>query len=792
MPTSSPPPLLSPRASQTLGWSAVYALLVISIFTLPLTPLVNLDASWRMALGYFYEHGMQFGRDVIFTYGPLGFIMSKTSSEVHFGSMLIGQLILALISAAVILRQGQRLQGNARFVFFGFFLLFGIRYEDALHMLTLAMLGFELLRMVDEQRKSMLLPIAVVFAGYAQIKFTDLLFATFIILVAASYNFLRKKRQDAAVLALSYAGAFLGLWISCGQSVLNLPAFFYGSWQISEGYQWAMGVPTDPQHLWPGLVVLSVVVGYAGLHLFLNPDKPRGVANVSLLGVFTYLNWKHGFVRPDGHMLGFYFCALLPVVAYPALLDDPLRFQRAHRWAFILALLFGLWSLENARPGVVKESLGIFQGKIWTNLESIIKWQATKGRYEQELAAARRGSELAQTRKLVGNASLDVLGFEQGVALFNDFNYRPRPSIQGYSTFTPALAQMNGDFFASEHAPEFVLMKLQTIDNRLPTMDDAQVLLLLAHRYKFIHSERNYQLWRRNPGPFDPETIAPRLIRSERLEINHPLVIEDLSQQQPLWLRVDLQPSLLGRIRSFLYKPPQVMLSLQDSKGNQHDYLMPLPLGRNGFIINPLIEDLVDYMQFAINRPQKRVNSITLKITPENEKYLARSASVEVSSLPPASSATEYFRRDASAMRKLFPVFDTFPVAYDAHAEVVKATIEGKPVALLHAPSQMIFDVPVGEKTVSGRFGFVEAAYTNGGWTNGARFVVYCSDGTNRIDLFQQFLNPVTVPADRGLHEFSVPMKGTAGMRLYLETEPGPFNDNSWDWTCWVDINISQ
>lgn len=792
MSTSSPIPLLSPRVSRTLGWSVVYALLAISIFTLPLTPLVNLDASWRMALGYFYEHGMQFGRDVIFTYGPLGFIMSKTSSELQFGGMLAGQMILAAISAAVILRQGQRLHGNARFVFFGFFLLFGVRYEDALHMLILAMLGFELLRMVDEQRKSLLIPVAIAMAAYAQIKFTDLLFATFIVVVVSGYNLRRKQLRDAAVLVAAYGGAFVGIWIICGQNVMNLPAFFYGSWQISEGYQWAMGVPTEAQHLWPGLVILCVVIAYGGLHLLLNPVKARSIANVALLGVYTYLNWKHGFVRPDGHMLGFYFCALLPIVAYPALLDDSPRFPRAHRWTFIGALIFGLWSLENARAGVVKESLGIFQAKIWTNLESIIKWPATKSRYEQELAAARRGSELAQTRKLVGKATLDVLGFEQAVALFNDFNYRPRPSIQGYSTFTPALAQINGAFYASEHAPEFVLMKLQTIDNRLPTMDDAQVLVSLAQRYTFLRSERNYQLWRRNPGPFDPARIAPQLVRSETIAINQPVTIDDSSQQEPLWLRVDLSPSLLGKIRSFLYKPPQVMLSLTDAKGNQHEYLMPLPLGRNGFIVNPLIEDMVDYMQFAINRPSKRIKSIILKIAPENEKYFARSASVELSTLPPASSATEYFRRDVAAMQKLFPMFKNLPVTYDAHAEVVKAVIDGQPVALLHAPSQMIFDVPAGEKTVSGRFGFVEAAYTNGGWTNGARFVVYCSDGTNRIDLFQQFLNPVTVPDDRGLHEFSVTLNGTEGMRLYLETQPGPFNDNSWDWTCWTGLTISQ
>ena len=785
-------PLLSARASTALGWSVLFVLLVVRIVTFPLPPLTDLDSSWRMALGYFFAKGMQFGQDVIFTYGPLGFIMSKTYSGVQYGSIIAGQLALALISATVLVCLGRRLQGSSRFVYFGYFLLFGTIYEDALHMVIIAILGFELLRMADRPQNWLLVSIAGVLAVYAQIKFTDLLLATFIVLVAVGFHFWRGRRREAAALALAYGGAFLAVWLACGQNPLNLPAFFYGSWQISEGYQWAMAVPTAAHQLWPGLVLSGILAGYICLHLRLNPDKPRAVANALLLAAFTYLNWKHGFVRPDGHLIGFYICALLPIAAYPALLDDPPRFQPAYRWAFVFTLIFGLWSLENAYTGAVQETFFSFQEKTWAKLEKICRWQQTRARYQQELAGARRGSDLAVTRKVVGRATLDVLGFEQGVALFNDFNYHPRPLIQGYFTFTPYLAKLNGDFYASPQAPEFVLMKLQAIDGRLPTMDDAQVLALLAQRYEFVHAEKNFQLWRRHPGAFDPAQVALKRLRTESLKVNQPLEIDAASQQQPLWLRVDLPPSLLGKLRSFLYKPPQVRLGLQDAEGKQHDFLLPLPQGRNGFIVNPLIEDIVDYMQFAGNRGQKRVKAIILKIAPGEEKYFAGQAQVELSTLPVAHSAGEYFRQqDAGTLAKLFHMFHSCPLAYEAHVGFVESLIGGIPVAMMHAPSQMIFEVPAGATMVSGRFGFLESAYSNGGFTNGARFIIYGSDGTNRIDLFEKFLNPVSVPADRGLHDFSVQLKVPAGMRLYLETNPGPNNDNSWDWTCWTEITIA-
>lgn len=785
-------PLLSARGSRVFWWSTLYTVFVVSIFSFPFMPSSELDPSWRMALGYFFEKGMQFGRDVIFTYGPLGFLMGKTYSGLQFWWLIVGQLVLALIAAAVILWQGRRLQGKARFFYFGALLLFSITYEDALHMIVITILGFELLRMADENRKGLMLPIAAVLAVYAQIKFTDLLLTTFVVAVALGYNIWQGRRREAGWLALSFLGIYLGIWIACGQNPLNLPAYFYGSWQISEGYQWAMGIHTSWQKLCPGLIVLGVLVGYIGLHLFINPAKPRAVANALLLGAFTYLNWKHGFVRSDGHVIGFYFCAMLPLTAYPTLLDDPPRLRRFHGWVFIAAFLFSLWSLEHALYGVVRGALAIFQDRAWRNVADVISWDETDQRYRDRLTTARNGCDLVQTRKLVGRSTLDVLGFEQGVAIFNNFNYQPRPVIQSYSTFMPALARLNGNFYASDKAPEYVLMKLQAIDDRLPTLDDAQVLAILAQRYEFMYTERDYQLWRRNPEPYDAAAGAPRLLQSASLKINDRLPLETLAGKQPLWLRIDLQPSLLGKIRSFLYKPPQVTLSIEDTAGNLHDYLMPLPQGRNGFIVNPLIEDLIDYMQFAANRPQKLVRSVSLKIEPYDKAYFADFARIEVSALPVASSGAAFFPKDPDAPENQIRLFKSQPVAQKAYLPISEAIIDGMPVALLHAPSQMIFDMPPGARTVSGKYGFLDTAYSNGGHSNGARFVIYWSNGTKRIDLLDQYLDPVRVTTDRGLHSFSLLLKDLAGGRLYLETNPGPYNDYGWDWTCWTDVSIAK
>ena len=784
-----PRPLLPAPVARVLGWSLIYFLLVAGVFTFPNAPTPGLDPSWRMAFGYYFQHDLQFGRDVVFNYGPLGFLMGNTFSGLQFWPLIAGQLVIALISATVITREGARMVGSQRLAFFVFILLFAMLYQDAMHMIVLAILGFELLRLMDEPHRGKMVLIGTVLAFYAQIKFTDCLLADFIVLVVGSYGFWRRHPRAVATLGLTYVGAYVLFWIGCGQHLSNLPAYYHSSWQISDGYQWSMGIPAPAGALWKGLVVLLVVATYAILPLFRSTDKPRAWANGLLLGAFIYLNWKHGFVRADGHMIGFFFCAMLPLIAYPVLLGDADWHRQTHRWVFALTTLLCVFALEDALDGTVRLSLGWMEDKIWRNVSQVIDWKGTRQRYRDQLAVARAGADLHQTRELMGKATVDVLGCEQSVAIFNQFNYQPRPVIQGYSTFTPELTRLNGDYLASDRAPEFLLSRIETIDNRLLSLDDAEVMRLLPYRYEYLTTEKSFLVWRRLPGPFDASRLKPKLIRNETAEVNRPLKIDDLAGT-PLWAKIELEPSLLGRMRNFFYKPAQVWLSIADTVGGSRDFLMPALQARGGFILTPIISDTVDYMYYASAKPQRWAKSITVKIADDDTKYFAGTARVELSALPPlASNGEKYFPKD---IERLFPMFRTLPIAYEAHTPISATRIDDRDVVIAHAPSLLTFDLPAGAKYISGMFGFMPATYTGDGRTNGARFIIYWSNGTDRRDLYQKFLNPVSVKEDRGLQAFKVDLSSVSGGLLFLEIHPGPYNDLGWDWTGWTDIYISR
>jgi hypothetical protein len=268
--------------------------------------------------------------------------------------------------------------------------------------------------------------------------------------------------------------------------------------------------------------------------------------------------------------------------------------------------------------------------------------------------------------------------------------------------------------------------------------------------------------------------------------VNQPLKIADISDK-PLWLQIDLQPSLLGKIRSFLYKPPHVTLHIETVGDDKRDYLMPLPQGRTGFVINPLIEDVVDYMHFANSEPVKRVRSITLRIPEDQMKFFASEAAVNLSTIPLPTSGGKFF---AGEIGRLMHMFQTYPISYTAKTPVSESTIDGREVAVLHAPSEMIFDLPKGAKFVTGQFGMLPGTYTNGGNTDGALFLIYWANGAERRELFRHYLDPVNHSTDRGLHDFSGDLTGLTGGRVILEIQNGPNNNPSWDWTAWSNIKI--
>jgi hypothetical protein len=401
--------------------------------------------------------------------------------------------------------------GWPRFFFYAFFLLYGVTYEDAMHMLVIALIGFELLRRVDQPWHWSSVLMLLFLATQSVAKFTNLMLAAIMVGAVAILALWQHRRGQAFRLLGWFSGAYLAGWMLCGQNPLNLPAYIAHSLDVSSGYQEVMGIATPPAPLWKALGVMGVMAGYMLLNFFTLKDRPRTVVSSLMLGAFVFLNWKHGFVRSDGHMVGFFYCALLPIVAYPVLLEDAAPLGRLKRWALVAAGVLCILGIRDTIPPVVDSALAFLQNRVWGNVHALSRASTVRQEYDGFLAQELQRWDLPRTRDVVGQRSVDVLGYDQAIAIYNKFNYRPRPVFQSYSAYTPTLARLNLDYYNSDRAPDFVLLNLKSLDERLPIMDDSAVFYLVTHRYTYVLSEKSFQLWETRPRWMTPP--APGCLR---------------------------------------------------------------------------------------------------------------------------------------------------------------------------------------------------------------------------------------------------------------------------------------
>jgi hypothetical protein len=74
------------------------SVLLAGLFIMPIRPVMpvaNLDSSWMYAMNEILARGLVFGRDFIFTFGPLGAVYTAMYHPEVEGIMLWGSALVA-------------------------------------------------------------------------------------------------------------------------------------------------------------------------------------------------------------------------------------------------------------------------------------------------------------------------------------------------------------------------------------------------------------------------------------------------------------------------------------------------------------------------------------------------------------------------------------------------------------------------------------------------------------------------------------------------------------------------
>jgi hypothetical protein len=794
MPTSlmtDPTPSHRPGEGRSQGFwfvnqAILWALLFLTMLRQPAPPSSGLDPSWRMVIGYAFDHGLQWGRDLVFTYGPLGYLLASTNRGANFTDFLVWQAVGSVIFATVVWLLGRPLHGWRLAVYYAYFICFVANYIDAMHMTIIVLLGLAPLHETIARRRWLVGLIGAILAVLGLMKFTNLMLAGFAIACVSVLQLYRRRWLDLATIAGSFLVTFLAGWVLCGQHLSNLPAYLYYSINATGGYGEGMSLYEDNLTLAIGVGAGLSVAGYLLLTLWRRQDLPRALAAALIVAAGCFMNWKHGFTRADGHVFAHYIACLLVPVAFPFLLLDDGPLRRGKIFLLWCTAAFSLWGIYLCAAPAITDAPAIWNYQVKDNLKALSHLRQLRQDARNDFDRVAQPHIMAGIRTIVGNAPIDMLGNEQAYLLFNRFNYSPRPVFQSYLPYTAELLRLNEDFFRSSRAPQYVLQKMDTIDYRLPAMEDSLTANYLYHHYSYVTEERGMLLWHRNDA--NPALDEKTLIAESTVEFGATIEVPERGAT-PIWAEVEVRQSLLGQIRAFFYKAPIIMMAVSEGNGFTTSYRFIRNMASAGFLVYPHFTSSYNIQRFMGGDAPPRLKAFQLTVPPGQAKYFQPGIKVRFFTLKPLTRAKGLV---VGSPEEKFRVFDRVPVVANSPYPISILKEDNREVLFAHPPSNIEFQVNFPASRISGTFGLAAKSYEAPNATDGAEFIVEWVGADGRaVTLFSRLLQPRTVVADQGFQTFDVPLPQGGG-RVILRTTPGPNNNLAFDWTFWTGVKFSH
>jgi len=417
---------------------------------------------------------------------------------------------------------------------------------------------------------------------------------------------------------------------------------------------------------------------------------------------------------------------------------------------------------------------------IRTNLSAFADFPAYLDSMNDRLRVAKIKYELPKVKALVGSETLDVFGSEQGVALLNDFNYRPRPVFQSYSAYNEFLNLANQRFYQGPKSPRFVLMKLQTIDGRIVAGDDSAALEFILRHYQPLLAERGYVLLKKRDLPnvfLDRSLVEQRSVKfSDRIDIP--------ASDSNYWIQIAWKTNWRGKLQGMLYQPSEVRIELTDQDGSLRSYRLTQQIASTGFLLQPFLNETSDVVEALSGKSIPHIKSFRLLNESGN---FAESFDYKLYSNPKFPTETT---TGISPLDLKYWSLKTLPRSVKTSNKSATILVNEDYVFLAPAPSEILFKIPESAHYVQGYMGL--APFLKG-WQeqqNRAAMFIELVDQNSEIELLRRTLAPNENAADRSKQFFKIalPPRTRAELRL-VATIPAAADTNNIR-TYWSDIQF--
>lgn len=578
----------------------------------------SIDSGWTWALNRTIHEGKMFGRDFVFTYGPLGFLSTRFTMYVGGWPLLLGDLTLAVSFFFLCYQYLLRDRFNWLMVAAAVIVLRDASFIQAVFVLFLA---FNSSVILDKTAPRMFLVLCGMLGGLLFfIKVNYGVTVPFLLLLPSA---VMTMRQNWGSLLTLWGGVIVVAAPILLLFPINIPAYVCSAIPLIGGYEEAMFLPVDVNG-WPYITArvllapLLIALSLFGISIW---RKKRLQMRPLLVVVSTclsaFLLYKNGFTRFDEEHYRQFFATypFLFTVAVILLGGSEIVAGR------LLAIATTLIAAINLVP--VGPTVNVAE-EVWSRV-------SIYGYYSRLLDTSasvypRHLQFCTEKRAAIGDHTIDIIPHELSVAACNGLAYAGRPVPQSYSVYDRRLDSLNERYFTSRSRPEKVLLASNVVDPyRYAPFYEPLTKAAIHVNYNYetttlpgdsIASSNNdyFLLFEQVAGRYE----TPRFTWCSSIDCQQGDTVLVPDAGVPIYMSADMQYSLTGMLHKLLVQPMPVWITFYMEDGQYYDYRLLLPLARAPVPISRLISNNRELWLYMAGRATQLRKIRGIRITTPN------------------------------------------------------------------------------------------------------------------------------------------------------------------------------
>ena len=518
------------------------SLAVLVLVSLPIRSIKGtqkgLDPSY-LTLSHLTFRKLRQGRDLVFTYGPWGFLSGpyltnfRTGVYAYIATTATHLILLTIVYLVVLNQAGHVLAVLVAFIVGQIMLL--LRPRQYLTTEAMAVIFLLVQSSVtahsEEMAMSLLLAAISCWAFYGQVKY-DVLFtmAPFVGLGYAAIiaNILASPGDDiffrlslAVLLPPAVAAGIASLcWLSAGQRKGDVWPALRLAWQTSRHFAASLGRDTQPRYIKiAAILVLGTTTMLCAVEVVRN--SPGESVLTALLSLALIINFALVaasvclVMNNFGHMAR--LSPYLAIMAVSLANSPPLFFSEIVLLAGLFALVARKDTYELNREEPLRVRLNPVNGLVAAFKMCRLAWSpsARSVFLEHSRGQLRAAYDLpSDWLDRIRELTVDIVPVEQSMrSAYPEVQWaQPFPVYQLYHAYTPELDQLNCAHIESDKAPRYLILQLnfERFPEGIPPRFSPATMLKIFTAYSIVSRHKNFVLLERTDVAWEKADIASR------------------------------------------------------------------------------------------------------------------------------------------------------------------------------------------------------------------------------------------------------------------------------------------